>query len=393
MKHDLIPVIQDMANSLLPEIIALRHEFHMYPELSFREEETSKRIQRILRNHDIPFTGGWAGHGVVASIHGESSGPVIMLRADMDGLPITETNEVPYASLHDGIMHACGHDVHMSSLLGTGIILKQLTKHIQGEIRLVFQPGEEKLPGGASIMINEGLFAGEKPVRMFGQHVFQSLPAGHVGFRSGMYMASSDELYITIKGKGGHAATPHLCIDPIPVASRIILGLQELISRYKDPISPGVLTIGKLYTEGGATNVIPDVVKMEGTFRAQDEEWRRETHERITLMVSQVAQSVGAIGEVRIEKGYPALYNHEEVTEDARRKATAYLGEAYVHDLPARMTSEDFAYYSHEVPSCFYRLGTGWTDPGRNHQVHTSNFDIDETALGTGMGLMAFLSL
>lgn len=393
MKHDLIPFIREAAQHLLPDIIGIRHELHMYPELSFNEAETSKRIQRILQQHDIAFTTGWAEHGIVASIKGIEAGPLVMLRADMDALPILEANTVSYASKNQGVMHACGHDVHMSSLLGAGILLKQFSSSLKGEVRMVFQPGEEKLPGGASLLIKEGLFANDKPERMFGQHVFQSLPAGHVGFRSGMYMASSDELYITITGKGGHAATPHLCVDPIPIASRIVLALQELISRYRDPIAPGVLTIGKMYTDGGATNVIPDVVRMEGTFRAQDEGWRADTHRRIKQMVSDIARSSDATADVRIERGYPSLYNNEVVTESARKEAIEFLGEDKVHDLPARMTSEDFAYYSHEVPSCFYRLGTGWTETEKNHQVHTSRFDIDESALATGMGLMAYLSL
>lgn len=393
MRGDLIRDVKTSAQKLLPVVIRLRREFHQYPELSFEEKETSLKVQRFLDDLGIPYTQGWAGNGIVASIRGTQPGPLMMLRADMDALPITEQNDVPYKSERSGIMHACGHDVHMSSLLGTAAILQEHAAHLRGEVKLVFQPGEEKLPGGASLMIREGLLKPSPPERMIGQHVHPPLPAGHVGFRSGLYMASADEIYITIEGRGGHAATPHLCIDPIVLAARVIETLQELISRNIDPLSPGVLTIGKIQSDGGATNVIPDRVRLEGTLRAMNETWRTEAHVKIRQMVEGLCAASGARAEVTIIKGYPCLINDEKVTLFCREAAVSYLGVDKVHELPQRMTSEDFAFYSQQVPSCFYRLGTGSEHPAKNHPVHSSHFDVDEAALETGMGLMAYIAL
>src|SRR5687768_14730094 len=266
--------IQKLAEKYFPEIIRIRRDIHMHPELSFQEKNTAEKVKDFLKRNEIEYTDEWAGYGVVATIKGADSGETIMLRADMDALPILEQNDVPYKSVHEGVMHACGHDVHTSSLLGTAAILNELKKDFNGEVKLIFQPGEEKLPGGASIMIKEGLLDQHHPNCIIAQHVYPNLPAGHVGFKEGLYMASADEIYITIKGKGGHAATPHLAIDPILVASRVVVGLQEIVSRRIDPMSSAVLTIGKIYSDGGATNVIPDSVFLEGTLRAMDEQWR-----------------------------------------------------------------------------------------------------------------------
>lgn len=393
MSNDLITKIKASAKRLLPVVIAIRRDLHQHPELSFQEKRTGERIKTFLTEHEIPYSDGWAGHGVVATIRGDQPGPVIMLRADMDALPITEENEVPYKSIHDGVMHACGHDVHSSSLLGTAAILQEHRKNIHGSIILIFQPGEEKLPGGASMMIAEGLFKPTPPERMIGQHVHPPLEAGHVGFRSGLYMASADELYITIKGKGGHAATPHLCIDPIVIAARVVTALQEIISRQIDPLSPAVLTIGKINSVGGATNVIPETVNLEGTLRAMNETWRMEAHQRIRQMVENICLASDATCDIKIMVGYPCLINNDRVTAMCRETAIQYLGADKVHELPQRMTSEDFAFYSQQVPATFYRLGTGWPEPEKNYPVHSNRFDINEIALETGMGLMAYMAI
>lgn len=393
MADALIDTIQEAARQLYPEVLQLRRSIHMHPELSFEEKETSARVQHFLSQHHIPFTTGWAGHGVVAVIKGEMAGPLVMLRADMDALPILEENNAPYQSVNSGIMHACGHDVHTSCLLGAAAILQQNRKYLKGEIRLVFQPGEEKLPGGASLMIKEGLFDEKKPQAMMAQHVHPPLEAGHVGFRSGLYMASADEIYITIIGKGGHAATPHLCIDPIVMASNVVTALQQVISRHIDPLAPGVLTIGKIQSEGGATNIIPNRVFLEGTLRAMDETWRIETHDRIRQIIENICSASGGQADIRIEKGYPCLINEPALTDQCKTAAIRYLGPERVHELPPRMGAEDFAFYSQLVPSTFYRLGTGWSDPSRNYPVHSSRFDINEVAMETGMGLMAYLGL
>lgn len=393
MASELISIVNASAKRLLPSIIDIRRDLHQHPELSFEEKRTSERIKTFLAKYEIPYTEGWAGYGIVASVRGEADGPLVMLRADMDALPITEANDVAYRSKHEGIMHACGHDVHTSSLLGAAVILHENRKSIHGEIRMIFQPGEEKLPGGASLMIDEGLFSVGSPDWIIAQHVHPPLQAGHVGFRSGLYMASADEIYITIKGKGGHAATPHMCIDPIVIAARVVTALQEIVSRSIDPLSPGVLTIGKIYSDGGATNVIPDTVHLEGTLRAMDEKWRMDTQARIQNLVENICAASGATAVVQMVTGYPSLINHAGVTDMCREAAIAYLGAEKVHELPQRMTSEDFAFYSQKVPASFYRLGTGWPETERNFPVHSNRFDIDETALETGMGLMAFIAL
>ena len=392
MKNVIQDIVRDSAKRMLPEAIRIRRNLHQHPELSFNEKNTSQLIQDFLSSKGISFTTGWAGFGIVAEIQGKQDGPRMMFRADMDALPILETTEVPFKSDNHGIMHACGHDAHTASLLGVAAIVQEQKDHLKGTAQFIFQPGEEKLPGGASILIKEGLFEKNKTEWIAAQHVFPPLPAGHVGFRNGLYMASADEIYITIHGKGGHAATPHLCIDPIPISARIISALQELISRTLDPALPGVLTIGKIFTDGGATNVIPDRVHLEGTLRAMDENWRRKTHERLEQLVKDLCHASGAKGEVRIEIGYPCLVNHDEVTNLFREKAIEFLGEEYVHELPLRLASEDFAFYSQQVPATFYRLGTGFAGK-ENPSVHSSNFDIDESALETGMGLMAYVAL
>ncbi|MDQ3015791.1 MAG: M20 family metallopeptidase [Bacteroidota bacterium] len=392
MVRELADKIKKKASSLAPTIVALRREIHAHPELSFEEKNTSERIQHFLTTHQISFTSGWAGHGIVATIKGNHTGPSIMLRADMDALPIQEENDIPYKSLHAGIMHACGHDVHTTSLLGAAAILRDFQDVMRGEVKMIFQPGEEKLPGGASIMIKEGLFK-EKPEWIIGQHVYPPLPAGHVGFKDGLYMASSDELYVTIRGKGGHAATPHLCIDPILMAGKVVVALQELISRNQDPMSPAVLSIGKIYSDGGATNVIPEKVYLEGTFRAMDEKWRNHAHHLIRQLILNTCRASGGDADIRIEIGYPSLSNDPAITGMCRDAAVTYLGEDKVHTLPPRMSSEDFAFYTHQVPASFYRLGTGWADSNKNFPVHSNRFDIDELALETGMGLMAYIAL
>lgn len=393
MNAALISRIQKAAESYFEEIVSIRRDLHQHPELSFQEERTSSVVAQFLEKHKIPFTTGWAGHGIVATIKGAHPGPTVMLRADMDALPILEENDVPYKSKNEGVMHACGHDVHTSSLLGAGAILQQFSEALHGTVRLIFQPGEEKLPGGASMMIKEGLFKDGVPEWILGQHVHPPLEAGHVGFRSGLYMASADEIYITVKGKGGHAATPHLCHDPVVASARVITALQEIVSRTINPLSPAVLTIGKITTSGGATNVIPEAVQLEGTLRAMDEEWRSKTHERIKQLVQQTCASLGCTAETNILVGYPCLMNDDMVTATSRKWAVDYLGEDKVHDLPQRMTAEDFAFYTQHAPACFYRLGTGWTDQASNIPVHNNRFDVNEAALQTGMGLMAFITL
>lgn len=391
--HHLIPQIKEQAQGLLAEVTAIRRHLHQHPELSFEEYNTSAYVQQKLSDWGISFQNNIVKTGIVATIQGQNPGSkTIALRADMDALPIVEENDVPYKSVNTGIMHACGHDVHTASLLGAAQILHSIKANFEGTVKLIFQPGEERIPGGAKLMIEEGVLENPKPLSILGQHVQPSLAAGKVGFIGGLYMASADELYVTVKGKGGHAAMPHLTIDPVLIASHIIVALQQLISRRMPPGVPCVLSFGKVIANG-ATNVIPNEVKIEGTFRTMNEEWRAQAHTLMVEMAEGIAKSMGGSVDFNVMKGYPVLVNNEPLTQQAKQAAISYLGADNVIDLEKRMTAEDFAYYTHHVPGCFYRLGTGNIERGITSGIHTPTFDIDESALEVGMGLMAYLAL
>jgi amidohydrolase len=389
-KNKIKELIKEKSAALLPEIIKIRRHIHANPELSFQEFKTAEFISEVLTKNKIEHKTGVAGTGIVGFIKGNKKGNVVALRADMDALPIEEKNDVIYKSKNVGVMHACGHDVHTSSLLGSAIILNELKEFLNVDVKLIFQPGEEKLPGGASMMIKEGVLKNPEPGAIFGQHVMPFIDAGKVGFRSGMYMASTDEIYVTVKGRGGHAAMPHLNIDPVLIAANIIVSLQQIVSRVANPATPSVLSFGKIIANG-ATNVIPNEVKMEGTFRTFDEKWREEAHRRMKKMAESIATGMGGEVNFKIEKGYPFLINNEELTESAKISAIEYLGEENVQELDIWMAAEDFAFYSQQIPACFYRLGTRNESKGIISSVHTPTFDIDEKALETGMGLMAWM--
>jgi len=388
MIYHFLPIIRQRALELLPGLITTRRHLHANPELSFEEEETAKYISSRLTELGITHETGIAGHGITGVLSSAHPGKTIALRADMDALPITEKNDVPYKSKNAGIMHACGHDVHSTCLLGALQILNENKQHWTGKVQFIFQPGEEKLPGGASLMIAAGIFKDIKPDAIFGLHVFNPLPVGTAGFRQGMYMASSDELYITVKGKGGHGAVPELAIDPVPIAAQVITALQTLSSRFIKPTIPSVLTIGKIVANG-ATNVIPDEVYMEGTFRTLDEATRQVAHAQIKRICQDTASAYGATCDVRIEHGYPCLVNDENITSHAEKTAAELLGPDRVSALEIRMASEDFAFYSQQIPACFFRLGTGNPSKNITANVHQSTFDIDEEALMHGAALMA----
>lgn len=389
----LIDLIKQKASALQPELIAIRRHLHMHPELSMQEMETSAFIRKKLSEYDISFTSGIAVHGIVGLIKGKNpESRTIALRADMDALPIIEKNQVDYCSQNPGVMHACGHDVHMTSLLGAAKILNEIKDHFEGTIKLIFQPSEERFPGGASMMIKEGVLENPAPQKMFGQHVLPTLEAGKVGMKPGKYMASTDEVYLTVKGKGGHGATPELNVDPVLIAAHILVALQQIVSRNAPPQLPAVLSFGRFIAEG-RTNIIPNEVKLDGTLRTFDEKWRAEAHEKITLMATSIAEGMGGKCEVFIDKGYPFLVNDDAVTAEARQFAVEYLGEDNVVDLDLRMTAEDFAYFSQQVPSCFYRLGIRNENRGIIHNLHTDQFDVDETSLETGAGLMAWMAV
>lgn len=386
--------VQQLAEQYFGVIQADRRHLHAHPELSYEEIETGKYISNVLTDLGVEHTTGWCDHGVVGIIKGElPSDQVFALRADIDALPIKEENEVPYKSTCEGKMHACGHDVHTASLLGAARILMDMRPHFGGTVKLIFQPAEEKLPGGASILIKEGVLENPSPMGIHGQHVHPPLEAGKVGIRSGMYMASADEIYLTVNGKGGHAALPHECVDTILMSARIISALQDVIARYCPPGVPSVLTLGKINSTGGATNIIPSEVKIEGTFRAMNEQWRYEGHEHITRIAQKTAEAMGGTCDVDIQIGYPCLINEPKLTNATHQHMIDYLDEENVVELPIRLTAEDFSYYSQVTDACFYRLGTGNAAKGITSPVHTPTFDIDESALKIGAGLMAYLAI
>jgi amidohydrolase len=384
--------IQEKAKSLLPKLIEIRRKIHENPELSFQEHETAALVEDYLQNTLGLQTQRLANTGVVARIEGKNpNSKTVGLRADMDALPIVEVNDGrPYRSKKEGVMHACGHDAHTTSLLGAATLLQEMRNEFEGSVKLVFQPGEEKLPGGASLMIKDGVLSDIDV--MIGQHVMPAIYTGKVGFRPGLYMASTDEIYVTIHGKGGHGAMPHLTVDPIAIAANLIVSLQQIVSRNANPTLPSVLTFGKIIGNG-ATNVIPSQVVLEGTFRTLDESWRSTAHEKMLSMAKGIVEGMGGTVDFNIVRGYPFLKNNESLTERCIQSAQDYMGNENVEPLGIWMAAEDFSYYSQEVPSCFYRLGTKSDAKNTGISVHNAGFDIDEDALETGCGLMAWLAI
>ncbi len=382
--------IKELAKNYAPEFIDVRRHLHAHPELSYQEFQTSKYIQQKLRECNIPFEVK-AGTGVVGIIEGKNPQQrVVALRADMDALPIKEENNVPYKSKNEGVMHACGHDVHTACLLGAAKILVQTRDDWEGTVKLIFQPGEEKAPGGASLLIGEGVLQNPAPQAIYGLHVHPGLEVGKLSFRSGKVMASADEIYITIKGKGGHAAAPHLSTDTILIAAHLIVSLQQIISRNNNPFSPSVLSITSI--QGGhTTNVIPTEVKLMGTFRAMNEEWRFKAHDLIKKQTNELVAAMGGEADVLVDVGYPTVYNSEALHEHTLELAGEFMGIENIEETELRMGAEDFGFYSQVVPGCFFRLGTGNGEKGITSGVHTPTFNIDENAIEIGIGIMAWL--
>ncbi len=389
----LLNEIKQLSQDFYNETIANRRHIHRHPELSFAEEKTAAYISKKLTEYNIPHQSGVGGHGLIGLIgKANKNGKCIALRADIDALPIQETNSHDFASLNAGVMHACGHDAHTSMLLSAARILKQLENHIDGQIKLVFQPAEEKLPGGALGIIKDGGLKNPDAQRIVGQHVFPGLEAGYVGFREGAYMASADEITIRVKGKGGHGAMPNQINDTVLAAAQLIVNLQQVVSRLAPPIVPSVLSFGKVIAEG-AFNIIPDEVFIQGTFRTFDEIWRAAAKKHIHRIAQATAQTFDLNIEVFIEDGYPFVMNDPATTQIAKQAAIEYLGEEKVVDLDQRMTAEDFAWYSQLMPATFYRIGTANKSKGIVSNLHTSTFDIDEESLLIGPGLMAWIAV
>jgi len=384
--------IKDLSKKYAEEFISIRRHLHAHPELSYKEFETSKFVQQKLKEYGIDFE-VMATTGVVGIIKGKNPGKrVVALRADMDALPILEKNEVPYRSKNEGIMHACGHDVHTSCLLGASKILNELRSEWEGTVKLIFQPGEEKNPGGASLMIKAGVLENPKPDSIFALHVHPGLAIGKLSFRGGMVMASADEIYISVKSKGGHAAAPHLTVDTILAASQLVVNLQQVVSRMNNPFNPSVLSITS-FQGGNTTNVIPSEVKLMGTFRAMNEEWRFKAHDLIKNICQKTGEISGAQIDVEIDVGYPFVVNDIKLTETAKLKAGELIGHLKVEETEMRMGAEDFAFYSHLIPACFFRLGVSNIEKNITSGVHTPTFNIDENAIEIGMSIMAWLAI
>ncbi|MEX1201640.1 MAG: M20 family metallopeptidase [Ferruginibacter sp.] len=384
--------IKSLASTYADELIEIRRHLHAHPELSYEEFETSAFIQQKLHAYDIPFT-IMATTGIVGIIEGKNpSSKVVALRADMDALPITEENQVPYKSTIPGKMHACGHDVHTTCLLGAAKILKETKADWEGTVKLIFQPGEEKNPGGASYMIRDGVLENPAPEKIFALHVHPGMEVGTFSFRGGMVMASADEIYINIKSKGGHAAAPQFTADTILIAAHLIVSLQQIVSRNNNPFNPSVLSITS-FQGGNTTNVIPSEVKLMGTFRAMDEAWRFKAHQLIKKQTMELVAAMGAEATIHIDVGYPFVLNNEALCMEARKHAEAFVGEQQVSETELRMGAEDFAYYSQQIPACFFRLGAGNKAKGISNGVHTPVFDIDERAIEQGVGMMAWLAI
>lgn len=383
------------SEELFEKIRGYREHIHRHPELSYQEYETMKFVSERLTELGIEHKIGVGGTGVVGIIRGKHHSldmEAVALRADMDALPIQEENDVPYKSTVTGVMHACGHDAHTSILLGAAEILNELKDQLPQPVKLIFQPGEEKNPGGASLMIKDKVLENPKVKSIYGLHVFPDLPVGMTGFKEGVYMASCDEIYITIHGKGGHGATPHQCIDPIIIGAEMLLNLQTIVSRRRDPKIPCVLTFG-FFEALGATNIIPAKAVLKGTFRTMNEEWRAEGLDLIGKQARAIVEGNGAQLEIEISKGYPFLENDATLTKALKQKSIDLLGQKNVEDLPIRMGSEDFSYYAQEIPACFFRIGVRNDEKGITYGAHHARFDLDPNALKIGMQMMSLAVL
>lgn len=381
-----------LTDQFVEEITAIRRQLHQNPELSFEEFKTSEAIRGFLDQWQIEYTFPHVETGIVALIKGDQPGKRIALRADMDALPITEQTNLEYASKMKGVMHACGHDMHMASLLGTIRVLNQLKHEIKGEVLFLFQPGEEKIPGGAKLMLEEGVFNGRQPNMIIAQHVLPEMEAGHVGFKPGIYMAANDEIFLTVKGQGGHGALRQHIKDPILMASHILISLQEEITRMAPSNIPTVLSFGKVVADG-ATNVVPDEVILEGTLRTMNEEWRKEAHRLIEKIASDISASMGGSIELEIRNGYPVLNNNDQISRESKKLAVKLLGSENVEDMEIRMTAEDFAWFTQRIPGMMYRFGV--RDPGseRSYPLHSPHFQVNESALHTAISVMSYLAI
>lgn len=393
MKNFIVPEnIRAISDRMLPQMLQDRHYLHQHPELSFQEENTSKYIRDQLTALGIGFT-LYDNRGIVAHIQGALPGVKVgALRADFDALPIQEQNDLPYKSLHDGVMHACGHDVHTAALLGVARILQELKPHFGGIVKLIFQPAEEKYPGGARYMAEAGALKNPDADFVIAQHVMPEMEAGRIGFKPGKYAAANDEINIIVKGRGGHGAQPQTAVDPTVIAAQILLSLQMLVSRVADPSEPTVLSFGRIIAEG-ANNIIPETVLMSGTLRTLDKEWRSQAHERIRQIAGGIATAMGASCEVEIQ-GFPNVENDAALTEELQYWAAEFAGGEQLSILNHWMAGEDFGEFARDIPGCYYRMGAGNKQKGIDAALHHPKFDIDEEPFfRISSALMSYLVL
>ena len=385
--------LEQFQNQYYESLLTWRRHLHQYPELSWEEYETTAYIEQVLRKIGITAIQKPLKTGLIALIEGKNpSKKCVALRADIDALPIQEANVCEYKSTKEGVMHACGHDVHSTCLLGAAQYLWNHREDFEGTIKLIFQPSEEKQPSGAEALIEAGALANPSVSSIIGLHVTPELETGKLGFRKGKFMASADEIYMTVHGKGGHAASPHLCIDPIIISANILIALQQLVSRYSNPITPTVLSFGDIHGFG-ATNIIPEKVTLKGTLRTFDEAWREVLHSKINSICQNIAESFGGSCEIDIPKGLSYVNNDDRITETIQNVAIELLGKEQVVEMPIRMGAEDFSAYGHQIPSSFFRLGTGNIAKNITATVHNPKFDIDENALSIGALAMAKMGM
>lgn len=378
---------RQVAEAVAPFAVEVRRHLHRHPELSFAEQETAAYLAAQLREMGYEPQTGIGGHGIKAVLAGgRGAGRTIALRADMDALPIHEETGLPFASERPGVMHACGHDVHTAVLLGAARALRGLQGELSGNVVFVFQPAEESNPGGASLMIRDGVLENPHVDAIFGLHVWPYADAGVMTFGAGPKLAAPDEFDVVITGRGGHGARPHETVDAVYVGAQVIVALQGIVSRSVDPFQPAVVTVGSLHG-GTKHNIIAGAARIQGTIRSMTAAVRELAHRRLHEVVQGVCAAYGATAEVRIDTGYPVLVNNPEMTEVARQAAVAALGADHVKEMQPTMGGEDFAFYLQKVPGSFARLGSAapGTPAGERWGLHTPRLLVDERCIATGI--------
>ncbi|MFH1418807.1 MAG: M20 family metallopeptidase [Planctomycetota bacterium] len=377
--------IGEHIEAVLPAVVDLRHALHAHPELGFEERQTARRVlDRLEAIDNLRIQTGVAGTGIVATLNAHKPGPCVALRADMDALPIQEENDLPYASKIPGRMHACGHDGHMSCLVGAAEVLARIADDLPGKVKFIFQPAEEG-GGGGRAMCKAGVLEEPKVDAIFALHGWPDLPFGTVGTRPGAILASQDRWSITIYGKGAHAAWPHHGIDPIVAASQVVTTLQTIVSRSTDPLDSVVVTVGRFHA-GTAGNIIPDSAELEGTIRALNESSRAKSISLIEQIAEQTALAFSARADVQIQPGYPVLVNDEHAADLVQQTAREALGpDKVVEGFPPCMGAEDFAFYAERIPAAFWCLGVGRGEVDTRPQLHQTNFDFPDDALPIGI--------